>query len=70
MARTLAWFSCGDASAAMTRLLMAWRTPDLTIVREVIESEHPDNNRFSADCSKWYGSNSVRSGRRRIVQLH
>ena len=55
MSRILAWFSCGAASAVVGKLLASRNTPDLTIVREVIDSEHEDNNRFAADCARWYG---------------
>lgn len=52
--RVVCWFSCGDASAVATSLaLKKW--PDAIIARIVIPNEHPDNDRFAADCSRWWG---------------
>jgi hypothetical protein len=48
--RTLSWFSCGAASAVATKLL-----PHALPVYCETGSEHPDNERFFADCEKWFG---------------
>jgi hypothetical protein len=53
------WFSCGDASAVATALALKTH-PDAVVVRIVIPSEHPDNERFAADCERWYGKNIER----------
>ena len=54
--RVVCWFSCGDASAIATALaLKKYGNHDLVIARIVIPSEHPDNDRFAADCARWYG---------------
>jgi hypothetical protein len=45
MGRTLAWFSCGVASAVAT-MLASTSEP----VYCETGSEHPDNERFLADC--------------------
>jgi hypothetical protein len=47
--RTLAWFSCGAASAVATRM-----TPEAVPVYCETGSEHPDNERFLADCEVWF----------------
>lgn len=54
--RVVCWFSCGDTSAVATALaLKKYRADRETIVaRIVIPSEHEDNERFAADCSRWF----------------
>jgi 3'-phosphoadenosine 5'-phosphosulfate sulfotransferase (PAPS reductase)/FAD synthetase len=53
--RILSWFSCGAASAVATKL-----------VRRAIPvycetgAEHPDNERFLADCETWFGRKIIR----------
>lgn len=56
--RTLAWFSCGDASAVAC-LLALRRDAETVIARIVLPTEHPDNDRFAADCARWYGREIV-----------
>jgi hypothetical protein len=52
--QTVVWFSCGVTSAVAAKLALAeW--PDAEVCRYVIESEHPDNDRFAADVSSWLG---------------
>ena len=57
MTRLLCWFSCGAASAVATKLAIAQYslTHDVEVVRCVVRDEHPDNERFAADCEKWFG---------------
>ena len=55
MSRTLAWFSCGVASAVAT-MLASTAEP----VYCETGSEHPDNERFLADCEKWFGRKVTR----------
>ena len=57
MNRVVCWFSCGAASAVATKLAIAkyellW---DVVVVRCIVKEEHPDNDRFAADCEKWFG---------------
>jgi 3'-phosphoadenosine 5'-phosphosulfate sulfotransferase (PAPS reductase)/FAD synthetase len=52
--RYLAWFSAGAASAVATKLSLSLYD-DVTIYRTDVGSEHPDNERFSADCAEWFG---------------
>lgn len=47
--RTLSWFSCGAASAVATKLT------DSEPVYCETRAEHPDNERFLADCERWFG---------------
>lgn len=54
--RIICWFSCGDASAVATALtLRKYPGRDVVIARICIDSEHPDNDRYAADCERWYG---------------
>lgn len=56
MSRVLSWFSCGAASAVATKLAIAqYGAADIVVVRCIVREEHPDNERFAADCEKWFG---------------
>lgn len=46
--RTLSWFSAGAASAVATKLMLA--EAPCEIVYCETGAEHPDNERFIADC--------------------
>ena len=61
MSRVVCWFSCGAASAVATKLTLV--KGDAEVARTVIDSEHPDNDRFAADCEKWFDQSitSIRS---------
>jgi hypothetical protein len=48
--RTISWYSCGAASAVATKLC-----PDAEPVYCGTRSEHADNQRFLADCERWFG---------------
>ncbi len=50
MSRVVSWFSCGAASAVASKL----SNPDVIAYCET-GSEHPDNERFMADCETWIG---------------
>ena len=55
--RIVCWFSCGAASAVATKLAIAenaGRLP-LVVARCIVREEHPDNDRFAADCERWFG---------------
>lgn len=54
--RIVYWFSCGTASAVNTMLGLAKHRGnlDIRVVRCVVPEEHPDNDRFSADCERWF----------------
>lgn len=55
--RIVCWFSCGAASAVATKLAISeneGRLP-LVVARCIVREEHPDNERFAADCEKWFG---------------
>lgn len=54
MSRVVAWFSCGAASAVATKLALR-DTPDAVIAYCETGAEHPDNERFMADCEAWFG---------------
>lgn len=55
MNRVLAWFSCGDASAVACKLALdRYRdSHEIVVARILLDSEHPDNDRFAADWSRW-----------------
>jgi hypothetical protein len=55
LSRTLAWFSCGAASAVATKL-----SPEAEPVYCETGSEHPDNERFLEDCERWFGRKVTR----------
>src|SRR5690242_5085768 len=62
MSRVLSWYSCGDASAVSTLLSLRkyGAEREFVIARMVLTTEHPDNDRFEADCSRWYDRPIVR----------
>jgi len=55
--RIVCWFSCGGSSAVATKLAIAENAGKLplVIVRNIVREEHEDNDRFAADCEKWFG---------------
>ena len=56
MSRIVCWFSCGAASAVATKLAIAqYAGQEIIIARCIVKEEHPDNDRFAADCEKWFG---------------
>jgi hypothetical protein len=55
MGRTVVWFSAGAASAVAAKLTLAEIDPDAIICYTDPGSEHPDNERFLADCEQWFG---------------
>lgn len=55
--RIVCWFSCGAASAVATKLAIhrnAGQVP-LVVARCIVREEHEDNDRFAADCERWFG---------------
>jgi hypothetical protein len=55
--RIVCWFSCGAASAVAAKLAIvenAGRLP-LVVARCIVREEHEDNERFAADCERWFG---------------
>lgn len=65
MTRVLAWFSAGAASAVATKLALAEHGERVEVWRIDPGSEHPDNERFAADCARWFGVEvrNAKSGR-------
>jgi hypothetical protein len=59
--RIVSWFSCGDASAVNTKLVLSRysQTHDVLIARCVVPEEHPDNDRFAIDCAAWFGQEVI-----------
>lgn len=57
------WFSCGAASAVATKLILTSDGIDRNNVRILYcetGSEHPDNERFLAQCEDWFGQSVLR----------
>lgn len=55
----MVWFSCGAASAVAAKLTLK-ETPDAVIAYCETGAEHPDNERFLADCEKWFAAKVTR----------
>jgi hypothetical protein len=58
MSRIVCWFSCGAASAVATKLIISQYAKsgrEIVIARCIVKEEHQDNDRFAADCEKWFG---------------
>lgn len=54
--RIVCWFSCGAASAVATKLTLAqFAGQEIVVARCIVREEHPDNDRFAADCERWFG---------------
>ena len=51
---TICWFSAGAASAVATKLTLR-ADPNADICYQHTGAEHPDNERFLADCEQWFG---------------
>lgn len=55
MTRIVCRFSCGAASAVATKLTLAKYDRDRVVITYSDPgSEHPDSNRFLADCIRWF----------------
>lgn len=64
MSRVVIWFSCGAASAVAAKLTLR-DFPDAVLAYCNTGAEHPDNERFLADCERWFGL-PVQRGIRRL----
>ena len=61
MSRVVCWFSCGAASAVATKLALDKYGPERVVIAYCdTRSEHPDNERFMADCESWFGKEILR----------
>jgi hypothetical protein len=59
--RVVSWFSAGAASAVATKLALSEYGDQVVIAyADLGESEHPDNQRFIAECEEWFGQSVVR----------
>lgn len=54
MARIVAQFSCGAASAVAAKIAIAQHA-DVQVVNAFLLEEHEDNRRFARDCERWFG---------------
>lgn len=59
--RVLCWFSHGAASAVATKLTLSEgrNMPVLPVLCDT-GAEHPDNDRFGAECEEWFGEKIIR----------
>lgn len=55
MSRVICWWSAGITSAVCAKLCLEEYGADARVVYCDTRSEHPDNQRFLADCERWYG---------------
>lgn len=56
MSKKIAWFSCGITSAVACKLAIEeFGKENVELVYIKIDTAHPDNDRFIAECEKWYG---------------
>ena len=53
--KILAWFSCGITSAVACKIAINQYSDQVEPWYFEIDSAHSDNERFIADCEKWYG---------------
>jgi hypothetical protein len=51
--RVLVWFSCGAASACAAKLAREQYPNAEVLYCDTLKYEHPDNQRFIADCERW-----------------
>lgn len=52
--RIVCWFSCGAASAVAAKVTLR-ESPEAVLAYCETGAEHPDNERFLADCEQWFG---------------
>ncbi len=63
MSRIVCWFSCGAASAVATKLAITqYGKENIIVARCVVHDEHFDNDRFAADCARWFGMKITKLG--------
>jgi 3'-phosphoadenosine 5'-phosphosulfate sulfotransferase (PAPS reductase)/FAD synthetase len=55
VSRVVIWFSCGAASAVAAKLTLR-DFPDAVLAYCETGAEHPDNERFMADCVRWFNA--------------
>lgn len=54
--RIVSWFSAGAASAVATKMALAkFAADEVVVARCIVKNEHQDNDRFAADCERWFG---------------
>lgn len=54
--RIVSWFSAGAASAVATKIMLSRRlNAEICVARIYIADEDADNDRFAADCERWFG---------------
>lgn len=60
-ARVVCWFSCGAASAVATKLTLRRHDPGRVVIAYCeTHAEDQDNERFLADCTRWFNAPIIR----------
>lgn len=63
--RIAVMFSCGEPSAVAVKVLQSelrqrhTQSYELAVVRCIVPNEHPDNDRFAAECAEWFGQEII-----------
>ena len=72
--RTIAWFSCGAASAVAAKIAVSSRENVDVCYCDLLADEHPDNRRFLGDVEKLIGreidAQVVRAGSQQLNINH
>ena len=60
MSRLICWYSCGAASTVATKITLndkdlCSQFDEVVVVYCKVQEEHPDNERFLAECEEWLG---------------
>jgi len=58
MKHTISWWSAGVTSAIATKIALE-KYDNVIIAFCETNQHHPDNDRFKADCEKWYGQDII-----------
>jgi len=67
--RVVCHFSCGAASAVATKMAIS-AYGEVTIYRCDTGSEHPDNERFHAECEEWFGQSVTVIKSKRFTDIY
>src|SRR3990167_1462241 len=67
--RTLAWFSCGAASAVAAKLALDRYQNVEVLYCDTMATEHPDNQRFFDDIQAWLGVKITRLKSNRFTSV-
>lgn len=64
----ICWLSCGITSAVACKLAIdRYGAENCSVWYQEIDSAHPDNERFIADCEKWFNKKVLRARSKKYV---